>query len=110
MSNRTNFLKGSTNPQAELRALDEICIYLVSIGKYENTESAKTEALERVGLFKELGLYKNDPGLSNASPERKSVHALIYGHDLHDLLVENNGYLPETSETEHPKSDSMQAI
>lgn len=41
-----------------------------------------------------MKLYDDDPSLANASIERKSVHALIYEHKLHDVIEKTGGYLP----------------
>ena len=95
MTGKTNFLMASTEPSSESKALTEICDYLISINKYSDISETKKDALSRVNHFNSLGLYEDDPQMLNASIERKSVHALIYGHDLHDLLEKNNGLLPE---------------
>lgn len=95
MPKKTNYLKGSIDPFEEDSALEEMCSYLVGLGKYPNRKSAKDDAIERIMFFEMLGLYKDDPQLQTASISRKSVHALIYGHDLHDLLEKNNGLLPD---------------
>ncbi|MEX1196345.1 MAG: hypothetical protein WEB57_00600 [Pseudohongiellaceae bacterium] len=97
MSEKINFIKASTHPSEEQKALDELCHYLVSMGKYHTLNEAKADAIARVGYFERLGLYKEEPSLEAASLERKSVHALIYGHDLHELIESGRGYLPEAS-------------
>lgn len=95
MTNRTNFMRGSTDAEAEELALLEMCEYLVALGKYSSVIEAKIDALERVKFFSKLGLDTIDPQLLNASPARKSVHALIYGHELHEIIESGNGFLPE---------------
>ncbi len=96
--NKVNFLAGSTNPAEEKKALDEVCDYLISLGKYISVDEAKKDAINRMNFFGEL----KDPSMKDASIERKSVHALIYGHELHDVIERNGGYL--SSVNEYPSS------
>lgn len=84
----------STIKPDEKKAFDELVTYLINIGKYQNKLVAEQDAKDRVSFFNELGLYKTDPQLANASQYRRKVHALIYAHNLHDVIVANNGDLP----------------
>lgn len=92
---KTNYLHSPAESLAEAEALEEMCQYLVSIGKYQNKEDAKNDALERISFFEKINLYEKDPGLKESSTAKKQVHALIYGHNLHDTIVENSGFLPD---------------
>ena len=98
MKEKTNFMYASTSKGDEKKALIEIGTYLISIGKYPNEKAMEKDAKERVVFFEALGLYSQDPQLANASQYRKQIHALIYAHELHDVIVSNNGYLPCNSQ------------
>jgi hypothetical protein len=80
---------------AEKKAYKELTSYLINLGKYPDAELADIDAQQRVNHFEQLNLYTSDPQLRNASILKKKTHALIYGHELHDVIVANDGYLPD---------------
>ena len=97
MTKRTNFMQASTLEDDERAALSELLRYLVAQGHYDSEEEGEQDAEERVLFCGELGLYREDPQFINASKTRKKVNALIYAHELHDVIVSNAGYLPDAS-------------
>lgn len=100
MTKRTNFMQASTLEDDERAALSELLRYLIAQGHYDSEEEGEQDAEERVLFFSGLGLYRKDPQLINASKTRKKVHALIYAHELHDVIMSNAGYLPDVSPPE----------
>jgi len=111
MTHKTNFLHGSTDETDEIQAYDELCNYLIRDGKYADSAEADDDAEERVEYFNGLGTYDDDSQLINASIYRKKTHALIYTHNLHDMIVKNNGFLPDSSLNEKMEAtDSFEKI
>ncbi len=108
--NHTNFLHASTEAKAEQEALSELLRYLIEEGKYSSIEEGKKDAVERVKFFEQLSLYKDDPDLQAASDVRKMVHALIYGHNLHDPIEANRGYLPNVVSQEEWSSYDLDRL
>ena len=98
MKQKTNFMHGSTDETEEIQAYEEIREYLINQGKYSSILEADNDAIERVDYFDSLGIYKEDPQLIAASVHRKKTHALIYAHDLHGVIGENNGFLPDSEQ------------
>lgn len=95
MVKKTNYIRGVTGPVEELLAYREICDYLVAIGTYPSRKAAISDARERVKFCADLGLYDQPSNVQSASDIVRSTHALIYAHDLHDLIESNGGYLPD---------------
>lgn len=112
MTATINLLSTELDAEQEQQGLDELFAYLVEHGKYKNLEAVTQDAKRRVKFLEDADYFVSRPEFVAASTARKSIEALIQGHQLRNLLVENEGRLPtlEMDESDGTKlSDSESA-
>ncbi len=99
---RSDFLHGFSDEREEQQAYREVLDYLVREGCYADVISADNDASERVRFCEEMELYARDPVLRNASVYQRKIQALINANELHEIITENDGYLPGSDDDDSP--------
>lgn len=94
MTTAINYHSEFGDPETEREALRQLCDFLVYKGKYKDADAARRDARQRVEFLEKADFFDGDPELARASEERKATLALIQGHELQNLLADNDGYLP----------------
>ena len=110
MTTTINYLQDPIPQDQEADALQNLCQYLVAKGKYKNLDAALSDADKRVTFLEDADVYSDDPQMATASKDLKLTHALIAGHKLHDILSENDGYLPQLEEAKVARKGSSRSI
>jgi len=105
---KSDFLHGFSDEREEQRAYREVLDYLVREGCYADVIKADNDASERVRFCEEMELYARDPVLRNASAYQRKIQALINANELHEIITENDGYLPG-SDDDSPDIDKPES-
>lgn len=92
---KTNFMREFADESERQQAYLALLDYLVNTGSYPDVTEADNDACERVRFCEEIDLYADNEYLKNASIHQKKIQALIHANGLQDVIVENDGNLPE---------------